>query len=95
MPQSDFFVRRLYFPENIPRPPPMPYEGNRSTTKRGKERNAMNEDYIHYDEADEAEDLALKNPLYGWTEEEIKEFLRELYGLDEFYEEDYKRIGRF
>jgi len=55
----------------------------------------MNEDYIHYDEADEAEDFALKNPLYGWTEEEIKEFLRELYGLDEFYEEDYKRIGRF
>jgi hypothetical protein len=73
----------------------MPYEGNRSTTKRRKERNAMNEDYIHYDEADEAEDFALKNPLYGWTEEEIKEFLRELYGLDEFYEEDYKRIGRF
>gem|GEM_PF-4526494 len=37
MPQETFLIRRLYFPESIPRPPPIPYESNRSTTKRRKE----------------------------------------------------------
>ena len=36
-----------------------------------------------------------ENPFEGWTKEEYEEFMRELNGVDEYCEDDYRWSGRF
>lgn len=91
MPPYDFFNKHFIFPKTtLPRPPPCTYGSNNKTWRKGGV-TAMYEDFYD-DYYDYYVRIFGKNPFEDMTEEEIEEFLRELYGD---FEDDNRWSGRF
>lgn len=90
MPPYDFLIRRFFFPECIPRPPPCTYEYDSNITQKGGVTAMYDDEYMDY-LMEYYELLTGTNPFDNWTEEEWEEFMRQ---LNDDFEDDYQWSGR-